>query len=408
MNNAYPLEQIRGDFPMLGRPMRGRPLTYLDNAATTLKPRAVIGAMCSYCSTGTANIHRGAYHLSEKATADYEGARETARAFINARSAREIVFTRGTTESINLVAYSFGRRHLKAGDEIVVTHMEHHANIVPWQVLRDEIGCKLLVAPVLDDGSLDVEAFERLLGPRTRLVAVTHVSNALGTVNPVPRLIAAAHAHGAKVLVDAAQSIACRAVDVAGWDCDFLAFSGHKIFAPTGIGVLYGKEELLDAMPPFMTGGDMILSVTFDRTIYNHVPHKFEAGTPPIAEAIGMGRALEYVQGIGLEAIEAHEESLRAYATAKLEAVPGLRVIGTAPGKTAIVQFTLGSIHPHDIGSILDREGIAVRTGHHCAQPLMARFGVPATVRASFSIYNRPEDADRLAEGLLKVREIMQ
>ena len=408
MNTPYPLEQIRADFPMLSRPMRGHPLTYLDNAATTLKPRTVIGAMCAYCSAGTANIHRGAYHLSEKATADYEGARETTQAFINARSPHEIVFTRGTTESINLVAYSFGRRYLKAGDEIVVTHMEHHANIVPWQVLRDELGCVLRVAPILDDGSLDLEAFDRLLGPRTRLVAVTHVSNALGTVNPVPRLIAAAHAHGAKVLVDAAQSIACRPVDVAAWNCDFLAFSGHKIFGPTGIGVLYGKEELLDAMPPFLTGGDMILSVTFDRTVYNRLPYKFEAGTPPIGEAIGLGRAIEYVRGLGLTQIAEHEESLCAYATSRLAEVPGVRVIGTAPGKAAIVQFTLGDIHPHDIGSILDGEGIAVRTGHHCAQPVMARFGVPATVRASFSIYNRSEDVDRLVQAVLKVREIMK
>lgn len=407
MTAAYPLESVRSDFPMLARSVHGKPLAYLDNAATTLKPAPVIEAMCTYCSLSTANIHRGAYFLSEQATLDYEHARETVRGFINARSAREIIFTRGTTESINLVAYSYGRRHLKAGDEIVLTGLEHHANIVPWQVLREETGCVLRVAPLLDDGSVDLPAFERLLGARTRLVAVAHVSNTLGTVLPVPRLIAAAHAYGARVLVDAAQSIACRTVDVSEWDCDFLAFSGHKVFGPTGIGVLYGREELLDGMPPFLTGGGMILSVSFDRTVYGSLPQKFEAGTPPIAEAIGLGRALDYVRDLGIDRIAAHEDGLYDHACNVLADVPGLRIIGTAPGKASILQFTLGSIHPHDVGSLLDGEGIAVRTGHHCAQPVMQRFGVPATVRASFSLYNTPAEADRLAQGLRKVLEIM-
>jgi cysteine desulfurase/selenocysteine lyase len=346
------------------------------------------------------------HYLSQKATEAFDGARGIVRGFLNAAHDEEIIFTSGTTGSINLVARSYAQPLLKAGDEIVISHMEHHSNIVPWQMLREQTGCVLRVVPITDDGRIDQEAYAAMLGPRTRLVSLVYVSNSLGTVNPVAAMIRAAHACGAKVLIDAAQAVACRPLDVQALDCDFLALSGHKVFGPTGVGVLYGKRALLEAMPPFMGGGDMILSVTFEKTIYNALPYKFEAGTPHIAGVIGLGRALEYVQAIGLERIAVHEEDLRGYATERLQAIEGVRLIGTAPEKVAIVSFTLDGVHPHDVGSILDGYGVAVRAGHHCTQPVMQRYGIPATTRASFSLYNTRAEVDRLAEGVCKVKEL--
>ena len=398
--------RIRADFPALEQVVHdGRRLVYLDNAATTLKPRCVADAMNAYTLGYSANIHRGLHALSERATEAYEQVRATVSRFLHASETREIVFTSGTTAAMNLVAHSAGGA-LSVGDEIVISHLEHHANIVPWQMLCQRRGCRLRVAPITDAGEIDRDAYRALLGPRTRIVSLAHVSNALGTVNPIAELVAEARAVGALTVVDAAQSIATRPVDVQAIGCDLLAFSGHKVFGPTGVGVLYGRAEVLERLPPFLGGGDMIASVTFEKTTYAPVPYRFEAGTPAIAEVIGLGRALEYVEALGFDAICAHEEVLLRHATRVVGEVPGVRIVGQARQKVPIVSFTLEDVHPHDIGSILDAEGIAVRAGHHCAQPLMARFGVPATARASFSIYNTMAEADALAAGLLRVKEV--
>ncbi|HZN63368.1 MAG TPA: cysteine desulfurase [Planctomycetota bacterium] len=403
---AFDVRKVRSEFPILSRKVRGKPLVYLDNAATTQKPRVVLDAIRNYYETLNSNIHRGVHHLSELATKAYEDARLKARAFLNAADAREIVFVRGATEGINLVAHSFGRTYLRPGDEVLVTAMEHHSNIVPWQMLRDERGIVLKVAPIADDGSLILDEFEKRLSPKTKLVAVAHVSNALGTVNPVKRIVERAHARGIPVLVDGAQAAPHLKIDVQDLGCDFYALSGHKVYAPTGIGVLYGKAHLLEEMPPYQGGGEMILSVTFEKTVYNRIPHKFEAGTPNIEGVIGLGAAIDYLTGLGLDAVAAHEEALLEHGTKVLSAVKGLRIIGTAPEKAGVISFVLGDIHAHDIGTILDREGIAIRTGHHCAQPVMDRFGVPATARASLGVYNTTEDLDALAAGLRRVEEV--
>jgi cysteine desulfurase/selenocysteine lyase len=400
------LEKVRRDFPILQEQVRGRPLVYLDNAATSQKPQAVIDAIAHYYRYDNANVHRGVHFLSEHATEEHENARNTVQRFLNAAQAREIVFVRGATEAINLVAQTYGRAHVKSGDEVLVTAMEHHSNIVPWQILCEQQGARLRVAPINDRGELILEEFERLLGPRTRIAAVTHVSNALGTVNPVRQIIRMARQANVPVLVDGAQAAPHFQVDVQDLDCDFYAFSGHKVYGPTGIGVLYGKASLLAAMPPYQGGGDMISSVTFEKTTYNELPFKFEAGTPNIAGAIGLGAALDYVTRVGMDAIAAHESELLAYATRALVAIPGLRLIGTARERAAVLSFVLEGVHPHDVGTILDAEGVAIRTGHHCAQPVMQRFGVPATARASFALYNTKEEVDALVRALGNVREV--
>ena len=402
----FDVERIRADCPILKQKIHGKPLVYLDNAASTQKPRAVLDALARYYETANANVHRGVHLLSERATKEYEDARVKVQRFLNAREAREIIFVRGTTEAINLVAQSFGRKHVRAGDEVLITHMEHHSNIVPWQILCEEKGAELRVAPITDAGELILEEFEKLLTPRTKIVSVTHVSNTLGTVNPVRRIVELAHRRGIPVLLDGAQAVPHLRVDVQELDCDFYAFSGHKLYGPTGIGVLYGKAALLDAMPPYQGGGDMISSVTFAKTTYNVLPYKFEAGTPHIAGAVGLGAALDYVNALGLDAIAAHEQELLAYATELLSEVPGVRIIGTAPEKVGAISFTLAGVHPHDVGTILDQEGIAIRTGHHCTQPLMDRYGVPATARAALAVYNTREEIDALIRGLEKVREV--
>jgi len=406
---AYDLERIRRDFPILHRTIRGgKKLVYLDNAATTQKPQAVIDRIVRYYTEENSNVHRGVHYLSEVATAAYESARTTVRRFINARDEKEIVFTRGTTESINLVASSWGRPNLRGGDEVLITAIEHHSNIVPWQLLCEEKEAILRVVPVNDAGELILDEFAKLFTPRTKIVAFGHASNALGTINPIKRMIAMAHANGSIVVVDGAQGVPHLTVDVQDLDCDFYAFSGHKVYGPTGIGVLYGKQALLDAMPPYQGGGDMILSVSFEKTTYNALPYKFEAGTPNIAGVIGLASALDYVSSIGLKNIAAHEQDLLHYATSRLNEIDGLRIIGTAAEKASVISFTLEGVHPHDIGTILDQEGIAVRTGHHCAQPLMMRFNVPATGRASFGLYNSREEADALIAGLHKVVEVFR
>lgn len=400
-------EQIRDDFPILGKTVSDQSLVYLDTAATALKPRPVVEAVAQVYEEFPANVHRGVHTLSREATAAYEGARETVRSFLSAKQPEEVVFTSGTTGAINLVAHSWGASELQPGDEILISHMEHHSNIVPWKMLCEEKGVRLKIIPVSDDGELLMEGFTALLGPQTKLVSIVHASNTLGTINPVKEIIQHAHAYGAKVLVDAAQSAPCLSIDVQELDCDFLAFSGHKIFGPTGIGALYAKADLLEMMPPFMGGGDMILSVSFDEICYNKPPYRFEAGTPNIAGAVGMGRAIEYVQAIGFEEISAHEQTLLKAATTALEKLDGVRIIGTAPDKVAIISFVIDGVHPHDIGSILDSCGVAIRAGHHCTQPLMARYGLPATARASFSIYNTLDDVERLVSAIHKVQEIM-
>ena len=400
------LAELRQDFPILQQEINGAPLVYLDNAATGQKPQAVIDCVSDYYRQNNANVHRGVHTLSERATDDYEGARETIRRHINAKAVEEIVFVRGTTEAINLVAQTYGRSELKAGDEILISHMEHHSNIVPWQLLCEQTGTVLKVIPINDRGELDLEAFEKLLNDKTKLLAVGHVSNALGTINPADFLIEKAHAHGVPVLLDGAQAMPHMAVDVQALDCDFYAFSSHKMFGPTGIGVLYAKRDLLEAMPPYQGGGEMILSVTFEKTQYNALPHKFEAGTPNIAGAIGLGAVINYLNRIGLDRIVRYEHELLEYATQRLSDVPELRIIGTAEDKAAVVSFTLGRIHPHDLGTILDKQGVAVRTGHHCAMPVMQFFGVPATARASFAFYNTREEVDRLVAGLMYAREV--
>ena len=402
----YDVERVRADFPILGRKVHGKPLVYLDNAASAQKPRLVIDAVRRVYEQEYANVHRGLHFLSERATAAYEEAREKVCGLINAGASREIIFTRNATEAINLVAASYGRTFLQAGDEIIISELEHHSNIVPWQMLRDQKDLVLKVAPISDDGELILPAFEALLGPRTKLVAVAHVSNVLGTILPVGEIIRLAHAVGAVVLLDGCQAVNHMPVDVRALDCDFYAFSGHKLYGPSGIGVLYGREALLDAMPPYMGGGDMIRTVTFERSTWAPLPHKFEAGTPSIAQAIGLGAAVDYVSALGLAAIAEHERDVLTYATQRLAAVPDLQFIGTAPAKTSVISFTLGTVHPHDIATIVDRAGVAVRAGHHCAQPLMGRFGVPSVTRASFGLYNTRAEIDVLATALEGVQEM--
>lgn len=394
------------DFPILARPVHGRRLAYLDNGATTQKPQSVIDAQASYYSESNANIHRGVHWLSQHSTDLYDQGRERVRGFLNAAHTAEIVFTRGTTEAINLVAFSWGRVNLKAGDEILLSGMEHHSNIVPWQMVAEQTGAIIKVIPVTDDGELDMEAFTTLLGDRTRFVGVCHVSNALGTINPVEEIIRQARAVGAVVLLDGAQAVAHQPVDVQALGCDFYAFSGHKLYGPTGIGALYGRKELLEAMPPWQGGGDMIHTVSFEGSTYAETPQKFEAGTPNIAGVVGLDAAIAYVQEIGLEHIAAHEDQLLKYACQELASVPGMRFIGQAKQRAGIVSFVLEGIHPHDLGTILDMEGVAIRAGHHCAMPLMTRFGLPGTARASFALYNTLADVDALVAGLHKARRL--
>lgn len=403
---AFDIERIRADFPILAEKVHGKPLVFLDSGASAQKPRQVIEAMTRMYERTYANVHRGIYALSQQATDEYEKAREKIAHYIGTKDTREIVFTRNATEAINLVAHSWGYANLKAGDEVLITHLEHHANIVPWQILRDRQGIVLKVAPINDRGELIWDEFVKLIGPRTKLVSVAHVSNTLGTILPVEKIVQAAHDKGALVLIDGSQAVQHMAVDVKALGADFYVFTGHKLYGPTGIGVLYGKAEVLEGMPPWQGGGDMILSVSFDKTEYNDIPHRFEAGTPAFVEAVGLGAAIDYVQSIGIEAIAAHEADLTAYAMQKLSAINSLRIIGTAEHKAGVISFVLEGIHPHDIGTILDREGIAVRVGQHCAHPLMERFGVPATVRASFGLYNTRAEVDALCNGLQRVREI--
>jgi cysteine desulfurase / selenocysteine lyase len=405
-SDVLDLRTVREAFPILTTRVHGRPLVYLDNAATTQKPQVVLDRLAHYYTHENANVHRGVHLLSEHATNAYAAARRTVCRFLNAADPQEIVFVRGTTEAINLVAQTYGRTHVGAGDEVVLTVMEHHSNIVPWQMLCEEKGARLRIVPMTDAGELCLDEYQALLSERTRLVAVGHVSNALGTINPVHEMVEMAHARGIPVLVDGAQAVSHMPVDVRALDCDFYAFSGHKLFGPTGIGVLYGKARLLDAMPPYQGGGDMISSVSFERTLYNVLPYKFEAGTPDIAGAVGLGAAIDYVLALGLDRVAAHERDVLAYGTRALMKIPGLRLTGTANEKTGILSFVLDGVHPHDIGTIVDREGVAIRTGHHCCQPLMDRLGVPATARASLALYNTRADIDALASALLRVREV--
>lgn len=402
----YDLNTVRGNFPILSRQVYNRPLVYLDNAATTQKPACVVDAMVNEYYTVNANVHRGVHFLSQQATDLHEAARETVRQFINARESREIVFTRGTTESLNLVATAYGEAFLNEGDEVIVSVMEHHSNIVPWQMLRERKGIVLKVAPMTDEGVLDLEATERLFTPRTKLLSVAHVSNVLGTVNPVKQLAAMAHAHGAHILVDGAQSVPHFKVDVQDLDCDFLVFSGHKVYGPTGIGVLYGREALLDAMPPYQGGGEMIARVTFEHTTYERLPFKFEAGTPDYVGTHALAEALRYVNNLGMDQIHAHEAELTRYAMEQMQLIPSMHLYGTAPGKDAVVAFNVGDIHPLDLGTLLDRLGIAIRTGHHCAQPLMARCDVEGMARASFALYTTREEVDALVQGIDRVRKM--
>jgi cysteine desulfurase/selenocysteine lyase len=404
---SFDVQAVRREFPILQRMVHGKLLAYLDNGASAQRPNAVINAVDDYERRHHANIHRGVHTLSQEATALYEGARDSLVRFINARSRRELVFVRGTTEAINLVAQSFARPLLKAGDEVLITHLEHHANIVPWQMVCEQTGAKLRVVPMDANGEIQVEAAEALFSPRTRLFACAHVSNALGTVLPVRRLVAAAKARGIVTLVDGAQAVAHAAVDVQELGCDFYAFSGHKLFAPTGIGVLYGREALLERMPPWQGGGDMILSVSFEKTTYNAVPYKFEAGTPNISGAVGLGAAVEFLRGLDLTAAHAHEHALLEYATRILGGLDDLRIIGTASAKASLVSFVVAGVHPHDLGTILDQDGIAIRTGHHCAMPVMEFFKVPATARASFAFYNTFEEIDRLAAAIARARLLL-
>jgi cysteine desulfurase/selenocysteine lyase len=404
--SALDVEHVRKDFPILERRINGRPLVYLDSGASSQRPLPVLRAVEEYETHSHANVHRGVHALSQAATEAFEGARERTRRFLNARSTKEIIFVRGTTEGINLVAQSYARPRFKPGDEILITGLEHHANIVPWQMVCEQTGCTLKVAPIDRRGELVFDEFVKLLSPRTKLVAVAHVSNALGTVLPVKRIIDAAHAQGAVVLIDGAQAVPHTAVDVRALGCDFYTFSSHKIYGPTGIGVLYGREELLEAMPPWQGGGDMILTVSFEKTTYNELPYKFEAGTPNISGAVGMAAAMDYIEGLGIDKIAAHERKLLELATRELERIPGIEIIGTAAHKAAVLSFTMQGVHPHDLGTILDTEGVAVRTGHHCAQPVMTFFGIPATARASFGVYNTERDVASLVAAIQKVREV--
>ncbi|MGO8671582.1 MAG: SufS family cysteine desulfurase [Capsulimonadaceae bacterium] len=403
---GYPIEQIRAQFPILDEMAHGHTLVYLDNAATTQKPQNVIDTLVHYYQHDNANIHRGVHLLSERATARYEEARARIQRFLNAADTREIIFTRGTTEGINLVAQTYGRRNVGAGDEIIITAMEHHSNIVPWQMLCEEKGAVLRVVPITDDGVLDMDVYESMLGPRTKFVAVVHLSNSLGTVNPIRRIIESAHRLGIPVLVDGAQSAPHLAVDVRALDCDFFVLSGHKMYGPTGIGVLYGKAALLEAMPPYQGGGDMIASVTFEKTTYNQLPYKFEAGTPNIEGPIGLAAAIDFIEQVGIDALAAHEHALLEYGTTRLPEVAGLKIVGTAPDKAGVISFILKGVHPHDIGTLVDQDGIAIRTGHHCTQPVMKRFGIPATARASFAAYNTCAEVDALVESLNRVAEV--
>lgn len=405
-NADVDMVKIREEFPILSQTMRGKPLVYLDTAATSQKPQAVLDALSNFCVTANANVHRGVYELSERATAMYEASRQSLRHFINAQHNEEIVFTRGTTEAINLVASSFSEIALQPGDEILISTMEHHSNIVPWQMACKKYGAVLKVIPLLSNGTIDFEAFEELLSPKTKLLAVVHVSNVLGTINPVKAMIQLAHAQGIPVLIDGAQAVSHLPVDVQDLDCDFYAFSSHKMYGPTGVGVLYAKRDWLEKMPPYQTGGDMIARVTFAHTDFNVLPHKFEAGTPDMAGVIGLGEAVQYIQHIGYEAIQAHEAALLAYTLEQLRAVPGLQIIGDNTDRSAVVSFVMASAHPHDIATILDQEGIAVRAGHHCAMPLMAFFHLPATARVSLGIYNNTADIDRLSEALHQVNHL--
>ncbi|MBG6073651.1 MULTISPECIES: cysteine desulfurase [unclassified Polaromonas] len=403
---AFDVERVRADFPILQIEVEGKPLVYLDNAASSQMPQPVIDRLVRYQSTEHANIHRAVHTLSERATAAYEEARAKLQRFINAPDVREVIFTSGTTEAINLVMHGYGRKFIQAGDEIILTTLEHHSNIVPWQMLAEETGAIIRVLPINDAGELCLDQFEPLFNDRTKLVGVSHVSNALGSINPVKQMIALAHKRGVPVLVDGAQAAPHLPVDVQDLDCDFYAFSGHKLCGPTGIGVLYGKAALLEKMQPFKGGGDMILSVSFEKTVYNAIPYKFEAGTPPIAAAIGLGAAVDYLSAIGMDVIAAHEHALLQYATSQFSDLPGLRLIGTAQDKAAVLSFTLDGIHPHDVGTLLNQDGIAVRTGHHCAQPVMARFKVPATTRASFAFYNTMAEVDALVAGIRSVQKV--
>ncbi len=405
LSSGFNVSRVRGDFPALDQLVHGRPLVYLDNAATTQKPRVVLDALFNFYTRDCANVHRGVHELSRRATEAYEGARRTVARFLNA-APHEIVFTRGATEAINLAAQAFARSILREGDEILLTELEHHSNIVPWQLLAEQTGARLVVAPINDRGELLMEELERRLSPRTRLIAVAHVSNALGTINPVAEICRMARARGIRVLVDGAQAAPHVRIDVRALDCDFYAFSGHKLYGPTGIGVLYGKAELLERMPPYQGGGDMIRSVSFEKTLFNDPPYRFEAGTPHIAGAIGLAAAIEYLTGLGLDEIARHEYELLSAATRALSEIPGVRLVGTASHKAAVLSFVLDGIHPHDVATVLDHEGVAVRAGHHCAQPLMERLGLPATTRASFALYNTLEEVEVLARAVRRAREL--
>ena len=403
---VFDVEAVRKDFPILNREVQGKPLVYLDNAATSQKPQSVIDKLVSYYSEINANVHRGVHTLSQEATDEYEAARSKVRKLINAKEDAEIIFTRGTTEGINLVAQTFGVQHVGEGDEVIISNMEHHSNVVPWQILCDQIGAHLRVVPINDDGELLMDEYEKLLSPRTKLVSIVHLSNALGTINPVKDIVAIAHQHDVPVLLDGAQSAPHLPVDVQDLDCDFYAFSGHKLYGPTGIGILYGKREVLESMSVYQTGGEQIKSVTFEKTIYNDLPYKFEAGTPNIAGAIGLGAAIDYVNAIGLDRAEDYESELLQYGTEQLQAIEGLKLIGTAQHKSGVLSFLLEGIHPHDIGTVLDTQGVAIRTGHHCTQPLMQRFQIPATARASLAFYNTKAEIDALVEGIHKTFEV--
>ena len=404
--HSFDVARIREDFPVLHQMVNGKPLVYLDNAATTQKPQAVIDALVRYYSADNSNVHRGVHTLSQRATEDYDSGRSKARQFLNAASDEEIIFVKGTTDGINLVAHSYARQHLGEGDEIIISTMEHHSNIIPWQVLCQEKGAHLRVIPISDAGELLMDEYEILLSSRTKLVAITHVSNVLGTVNPIKQIVEMAHNQGVPVLVDGAQATPHMPVDVQKLGCDFYVFSGHKIYGPTGIGVLYGKVELLEAMPPYQLGSDMIKSVTFERTVYNDLPYKFEAGTPNIAGVIGMGAAIDYLTEIGMDRIDNYEHGLLEYGTECLSGIDGVKIVGNAPGKASVLSFVMDCAHPHDIGTILDTEGVAIRTGHHCAQPLMNRYGVPATARASLSFYNTRDEVDLLVKAIDRVIEV--
>ena len=404
--STFDVNKIRADFPILSRTVNGNPLVYLDNGATSQKPQSMIDAIVEYYTTTNSNVHRGVHTLSQQATDGYEGARAKIQQFINAGDDKEIIFTRNTTEGINLVAHSYGRKNIGPGDDIIVSNMEHHSNIVPWQMLCEENGANLLVVPIDDAGELVMEEYQKMLTPKTKLVSITHVSNALGTILPAKQIVKMAHDVGSPVLLDGAQAVPHMPVDMQDLDCDFYVFSGHKLFGPTGIGVLYGKAEYLDAMPPFMGGGEMIKSVTFEKTIYNDLPYKFEGGTPDIAGAIGLGAAIDYVTNLGFDQITAHEDELLRYGTEALSAIEGVRIVGTAAHKAGILSFVMDKAHPHDIGTILDEQGIAIRTGHHCAQPVMQRFQIPATASASMAFYNSKEDIDALVKGIDRVIEV--